>query len=149
MLLFSVNFTVYFLVISKKLTQALKNEELRTFFVIVAAAVILVTVNITPHYEGSIPTALRYASFQVASVISTAGFATADYTEWPFFSQMILLLLSDLHLIFCFHTVNDYFGSICLAGFPGMFVGLAAFNPPPAPYICARFQLSYNIREEP
>ena len=93
MLLFSVNFTVYFLVISKKLTQALKNEELRTFFVIVAAAVILVTVNITPHYEGSIPTALRYASFQVASVISTAGFATADYTEWPFFSQMILLLL--------------------------------------------------------
>ncbi len=93
MLLFSVNFTVYFLVISKKLTQALKNEELRTFFVIVAAAVILVTVNITPHYEGSIPTALRYASFQVASVISTAGFSTADYTEWPFFSQMILLLL--------------------------------------------------------
>ena len=93
MLLFSVNFTVYFMVISKKFTQALKNEEMRTFFGIVAVSILLITVNIVPHYEGSIPMALRYASFQVASVISTAGFSTADYTEWPFFSQMILLLL--------------------------------------------------------
>ncbi|MBR3629649.1 MAG: TrkH family potassium uptake protein, partial [Oscillospiraceae bacterium] len=93
MMLFSVNFTMYFLLLSRKFTQVLKNEELRVFFGICAVSITLITLNITRHYGGNILTALRYASFQVFTIISTAGFATADYTNWPFFSQMILMLL--------------------------------------------------------
>lgn len=92
MMLFSVNFTLYFLLLSKKFTQVLKNEELRVFLCICAVSITLITLNITQVY-GNVFTALRYAGFQVLTIISTAGFATADYTEWPFFSQMILLLL--------------------------------------------------------
>ena len=90
--LFSVNFTLYFLIISGRIKQALQNEELRVFLGIVAAAIVLITANITQVY-GNVLTALRYAGFQVLTIISTAGFATADYTEWPFFSQVILLTL--------------------------------------------------------
>ncbi len=92
MMLFSVNFTMYFLLLSKKFTQVLKNEELRVFLCICAVSILMITLNITKVY-GSVFTALRYASFQVLTIISTAGFATANYTEWPFFSQMILMLL--------------------------------------------------------
>lgn len=92
MALFSVNFTIYFLIISGKVKQALQNEELRVFFGIVLVATTLITINIT-HIYGNVLTALRYAGFQVLTITSTAGFATADYTEWPFFSQAILLIL--------------------------------------------------------
>ena len=92
MALFSVNFTMYFLLLSRKFTQVFKNEELRTFAGICLTAIVLITISITDFY-GSVLKALRYAGFQVLTIISTAGFATADYTEWPFFSQMILLLL--------------------------------------------------------
>ena len=92
MALFSVNFTLYFLVISGRIKQALQNEELHVFLGITAVSIALITVNITKIY-GSVLTALRYAGFQVLTITSTAGFATADYTEWPFFSQMILLIL--------------------------------------------------------
>lgn len=92
MALFSVNFTMYYLILSKKALQIFKNEELRVFLGVCLSAIVLITVNITGFY-GSILKALRYAGFQVLTIVSTAGFATADYTEWPFFSQMILLLL--------------------------------------------------------
>lgn len=90
--LFSVNFSVYFLIISGKVKQALQNEELRVFLSIVTAATVLITLNILPVY-GNLLTALRYAGFQVLTITSTAGFATADFTEWPVFSQGILLIL--------------------------------------------------------
>lgn len=90
--LFSLNFTLYFLVLSGRIKQALANEELHAFLGITLTSIVLITVNITKIY-GSILTALRYSSFQVLSIISTAGFSTADYTEWPYFSQVILLLL--------------------------------------------------------
>ena len=92
MALFSVNFTLYFLVISGRIRQALQNEELHVFLGITVVSIALITANITKIY-GSVLTAFRYAGFQVLTITSTAGFATADYTEWPFFSQMILMLL--------------------------------------------------------
>ncbi len=92
MLLFSINFTLYYLILTKKFSQAVKNEELRFFLCIVAASSLLIALDITQIY-GSFLKALRFSSFQVLTMISTAGFATADFTEWPFFSQMILLLL--------------------------------------------------------
>lgn len=92
MLLFSVNFTMYYLLLGKKFLQVFKNEELRLFLAIVFTASVAIAVNIIPIY-GNFFQSFRYSSFQVLTMISTAGFATADFTEWPFFSQMILLLL--------------------------------------------------------
>lgn len=90
--LFSINFTLYFLILSGRIRQALANEELHVFLGITFASILLITINITKLY-GSVLTALRYAGFQVLTILSTAGFATADYEEWPYFSQIILLLL--------------------------------------------------------
>ncbi|MBR1555796.1 MAG: TrkH family potassium uptake protein, partial [Oscillospiraceae bacterium] len=92
MLLFSINFTMYYLLLTKNFSQVFKNEELRFFLGIVAFSAVAIAVNILPIY-GNLFQSLRYSSFQVLTMISTAGFATADFTEWPFFSQMILLLL--------------------------------------------------------
>ena len=92
MLFFSINFTLYYLLLTKKFSQVLKNEELRFFLGIVAFSAVAIAFNILPIY-GNFFKSLRYSSFQVLTMISTAGFATADFTEWPFFSQMILLLL--------------------------------------------------------
>ena len=91
-LLFSVNFALYFLVLQKRVWEALKSDELRFFLIVVALATVGIAVDILPQY-GSILQSLRYSFFQVASIISTTGFATADYVLWPQTSQYILILL--------------------------------------------------------
>ncbi|MBQ7010836.1 MAG: TrkH family potassium uptake protein [Clostridia bacterium] len=92
MLVFSVNFTLYYLVLLGQFKTAVKSEELRWFAGIVIVATALITINISPLYNG-IFEALRYSSFQVASIISTTGFITANYDLWPTFSQTVLVLL--------------------------------------------------------
>ncbi|MEO1780466.1 MULTISPECIES: TrkH family potassium uptake protein [Enterococcus] len=92
MILFGVNFNLLFLVISGKGLLALKNEELRWYLGIIAVAIALLTVNLMSVYD-SVTTAFRYGAFQVASIITTTGFVTADYDQWPMFSQTVLLLL--------------------------------------------------------
>lgn len=92
MILFGINFNVFYLIVLKKVTAAMKSEELRWYLGIIAAAIIAITVNISSTYH-SISEALRDASFQVASIITTTGYATADYDGWPMLSQTILLLL--------------------------------------------------------
>ncbi len=91
-LLFSINFAVYFLVLSRKVKEALSSDELRFFLVVVALSILLITLDIRSLYS-SIWESLRYAAFQVASIISTTGFATADYAFWPQTSQTILVVL--------------------------------------------------------
>lgn len=94
MLLFSINFGVYYLLLMKKFKQALKSEELRWFICIVAFSVIGITINIcNTYYDGNIYNAFHHAAFSVASVISTTGYATADFDKWPQFSKSILLVL--------------------------------------------------------
>lgn len=92
MLIFGVNFNLYYFVLIKKFKSAIKNEELLTYAIIVLFSVATITMNIRPLYEG-ISESLRYAAFQVAAVISTTGFATADFNQWPGMSKTILLLL--------------------------------------------------------
>ncbi len=92
MLLFSINFNLYYLIITGHLLQALRSEELRYYLVIVAASVATITVNIASMYD-SVSIALRDAAFQVISITSTTGFTTAYYDTWPALSQGILLLL--------------------------------------------------------
>lgn len=91
-LLFSLNFAVYFLILTKKFKDALCSDELRFFVGMVALSTLLIAFNIAPLYS-NIWESLRYAVFQVASIISTTGFATADFVLWPHFSQIILVLL--------------------------------------------------------
>ena len=92
MLLFSVNFGLYFLVLQKRLREALKSDELRFFLLVVALATVGITVVNLPIY-GDVLNSLRYAFFQVSSIVSTTGFATADYVLWPQVAQFILILL--------------------------------------------------------
>lgn len=90
MILFGINFNMYFLILIKDIKNVFKNEELRAYLAIISGAVIMITINIT-HMYGSVIKAFRYAAFQVASIISTTGFMTADYDVWPEFSKAILL----------------------------------------------------------
>ena len=90
--IFSVNFSIYYLLLCRRFKEILQSDELRFFLLVVAGSTLAITVNLYGTYE-SIGECFRYAFFQVASIISTTGFATADYCQWPQFSQMILMLL--------------------------------------------------------
>ena len=92
MLLFGVNFSVYFLLLMRKFRQALTNSELIWYAVIVAFATITIAVDIRNIY-GTAGQSLRYSFFQVSTVITTTGFATADFNQWPAYSKWVLILL--------------------------------------------------------
>lgn len=93
MLMFAVNFNLYHLVFIKKGKDFFKSEELRWFIGIVVVAIALITIDLMPQYGENILETLRYSSFQVASIITTTGFATANFDLWPSFSKYILLFL--------------------------------------------------------
>ena len=92
LVLFSINFTFYFLLLSRRFRSMLSWEEPGFFLLIVGVATAAVTADLLPYY-GSVLESFRYAFFQVASIISTTGFATADYVLWPAFSQVALIML--------------------------------------------------------
>ena len=92
MIMFGVNFSFYYLILSKKLKEALKMEEVRTYLIVILVCIMLVTINIVNLY-GSIWEALRQSAFQVGSIVTTTGFATTDFNMWPTFSKGILVML--------------------------------------------------------
>ena len=92
MILFGINFNLYFLLLLGEAKSVWKNEELRVYLGIIAGAVAVITLNISGQFPNPLQ-AFRYASFQVASIITTTGYATADYNSWPMLSQCILILL--------------------------------------------------------
>ncbi|MBQ8308541.1 MAG: TrkH family potassium uptake protein [Clostridia bacterium] len=93
MILFSINFTSFYLILCGRLKEAF-NTEVRTFLGIVFAAIALITVNLClSQYGYSIGEAILHSAFSVASVISTTGYATANFDLWPAFSKTILVLL--------------------------------------------------------
>lgn len=92
MILFGVNFNLYFFLLIGETKAVWKNEELRAYLGIIAFSAALITININGQYPNPL-TAFRYAIFQVASIITTTGYATADYNVWPMFPQCVLILL--------------------------------------------------------
>ena len=96
MLLFSINFNSYFLILCKKVKDAF-NLEVRTFLGIVTAAIVMITINVyvtaCAAYEYTFSEALRHSAFSVASVISTTGFVTENFDLWPTFSRTILVMI--------------------------------------------------------
>ena len=92
MLLFSVNFNLYYLLLIGRVKDVLKNEELRWFTGILLFAIITMAINISDIYGGFVP-ALRYSIFNTLAVSSTTGFVNADFTLWPEYSKWTLVLL--------------------------------------------------------
>ncbi len=92
MLLFGVNFTCYYLLLMGQVRKVFKDEELRLYVCTVLCCIGLIAWNIHSLYA-SIGETLRHAAFQVASIITTTGFATTDFDVWPTFSRAILLCL--------------------------------------------------------
>lgn len=92
MLLFGINFNLYYLLLLKDFKQVLKSEELRWYILIVVVFTGIITINTLDLY-GNLAESFRYSIFQVISIITTTGFITADYGLWPTLSQILLLLL--------------------------------------------------------
>ncbi len=92
MLLFAINFNLYYLLLIRRFRAVTKSGELWFFLAIVGISVAAVTGNIYSVY-GNLSDSLRHSSFQVASIISTTGYSTANFDLWPTFSKTILLVL--------------------------------------------------------
>ena len=92
MLAFGVNFNLYFFLLVRRFREVLRSEELWVYLGIVAASTAAIAANILSLYD-SVGTALRHAFFQVSSVITTTGYATVDFGQWPVFSKTVLVLL--------------------------------------------------------
>jgi len=95
MVLFGINFNIYHFMLLREFRQVFKNEELRTYLGIILASTAVITLN-TVQFFGNVGTALKQSFFQVASIITTTGFATSDFNEWPELSRCILVLLMVL-----------------------------------------------------
>ncbi len=92
MILFGVNFNVYYLILLKRFKDSMLVEELRWYLGVIAVAVIIITLDIASMFD-TIGQAFHQAAFQVASIITTTGFSTTDFNLWPQASRTILVML--------------------------------------------------------
>ena len=92
MLLFGVNFNLYYFILMRHFREAFGSEELRAYLGIVLFSTVTIAANILS-MVGSVGEAVRTAFFQVSSIITTTGYATADFNLWPTYSRVLLLLL--------------------------------------------------------
>ena len=94
MILSGINFSLYYFVIKRNFKGFLKDQELRLYLIILSVSTILIMINLmSSGIYTSLGSAFRYTSFQVASVMTTTGYATADFNRWPMFSKTLLLLI--------------------------------------------------------
>ncbi len=92
MILFGINFNLFFFILIGKIKDVLKSEELRVYLGVIAVSVVAVSVNIF-HLIGNVGDSVRTAFFQVASIMTTTGFVTVEFNDWPVLSKTILTLL--------------------------------------------------------
>ncbi len=92
MVIFGINFNLYYLAVIRRFKAAIKSEELWTYLGIVFSFSALIAININ-HMFDSVADSVRHAFFQVSSLVSTSGFATTDFNLWPDFSKALLLIL--------------------------------------------------------
>ena len=89
-----VNFSLYYIAFrDKSIAGFIRDSEFKTYLSIITAAVVMITLNLNGKVFVSLSESLRHASFQVASIITTTGFATADFDRWPDFSRAVLFVL--------------------------------------------------------
>ena len=92
MLLFGVNFSCYYLLLLRQFRSVFKDEELRLYIGIVLGSIVLIALDLRGIYP-TVEETVRHAAFQVASIVTTTGYATTDFDLWPSFSKTILLCL--------------------------------------------------------
>ena len=92
MALFGINFNIYFLILIKRFKEAVKSEELWTYIGILITSAVLITINISNQFE-NIFQAIHHAAFQASSIMTTTGYSTIDFNQWPEFSRTVLLML--------------------------------------------------------
>ena len=92
MVLFGVNFNLYYIALARRSLKGFKSQELVVYIGVVALSTVTIALNIV-HLYGGFPEALRYSFFQVSSIITTTGYATANFDLWPSFSRTLLVLL--------------------------------------------------------
>ena len=91
-MLFGINFNVYFFLIMRKFKLAFNNEEMKSYLIIILVSTLLITFNILS-ITSNFSEAFRLSFFQVSSIITTTGFSTTDFNLWPQFSKIILFIL--------------------------------------------------------
>lgn len=91
-ILFGVNFSAYYLILTKKFKAVFHIEEIRYYFGIILASIILIAIN-TRHMFSGFAQAFQQSAFQVGSIITTTGYSTTDFNQWPALSKTILVLL--------------------------------------------------------
>ncbi|MCQ2539291.1 MAG: TrkH family potassium uptake protein [Acetatifactor sp.] len=92
MLVFGVNFSLYYLILIKQVKNVFKDEELRMYVLMVVGSIALIVWNLKGFYE-TFGETVKHAAFQVATIVSTTGFASTDFDQWPGFSKAILFFL--------------------------------------------------------
>lgn len=92
MMLFGINFTLYFYLLRKEVKPVLKNEELRVYLGIVVVATLCITFTVLPLFP-NFHDAIRASFFQTTAIISTTGFMTADFDVWPIIAKTIIICL--------------------------------------------------------
>ena len=90
MILFGVNFNVYYLLSIRKWKEALQCDEARVYFGIIACSILVITINIRAMFP-TLFDAFHHAAFQVGTIITTTGFSTVDFDQWPELSKTILV----------------------------------------------------------
>lgn len=93
MLIFGINFALYFQILKGNFKGFFKNEELRYYLLIILSAFILITVNIISLNGGDIILSVRQSAFQVSSIVTSTGFATVDFNFWPTLSKLIIVMI--------------------------------------------------------
>ena len=91
MFLSGINFSLYFYIITRKFSDIGTNSEFKAYLIIIFALIAAVTVSLIGYY-GSFGSSLRYSSFQVISLMTTTGFSTADFMDWPAVTQFLLFI---------------------------------------------------------
>lgn len=92
MLIFGINFNLYFLLLMGYVKDVFKDEELRYYLGIVAMSVMAITLSLAPSWQ-KLEETFRHVLFSVSSIITTTGYATVDFAQWGLVGQLILLLL--------------------------------------------------------
>ena len=92
MILFGVNFSCYYLLLLRQFRNVCRDEELRTYLIIILASILLIAMDIR-HLYPTLEETFRHSAFQVGSIITTTGYATTDYDLWPTFSRTLILCL--------------------------------------------------------
>lgn len=95
MILFGINFNLYFFLLLRKFKAVLKDEELRVYLLVITLSIVFISIDVYKQF-GSVGQAIHHTAFTVSSLITTTGYSTADFNLWPSFSKSILLLIMVL-----------------------------------------------------